>query len=217
MTVGGCGFGSVFLRQPTTFRIRIHAQHMTAGRFQQLHRELSQQPQADDRHAMAQFHTGHPHRLQRDAAQRHKGGLFKRHALRDWHAQVARDAHHLGVAGVAAARTGDPISDAVRARACPSPHAAAHVQYHAGRGVAQGHGRFQAGHGLAIGLQQPFGAALVHHLLHPVRSGQRLAQQTLPGDVNHGPFGTHADQRGPRLHQHLPPPGMGWCRHLGQL
>jgi hypothetical protein len=103
------------------------------------------------------------------------------------HAQIAGHADDFGVGGVAGAGAGHPVADGKLGDPL------AHINDHPGRGVAHGHGRFQVGHGLVVGLQRPLGAHLVHYLLNPVWPGQGFAQQALPGDVNHRFFGAHAN------------------------
>ena len=66
-------------------RINVHCQHAAAGRFQQLHRELTQQPQANHSDHVAEFGLGGTYAMESHRTQRCESGFVKRDFVAaDW-------------------------------------------------------------------------------------------------------------------------------------
>ncbi len=80
------------------------AEDVAAGRFEQLHRQLTDQPKTDDDAHLAQLHVGHAHALQCDRTNRGKRGLFVGDCLGQAYREVLGHGDELGVVGQTCAR-----------------------------------------------------------------------------------------------------------------
>ena len=82
--------------------VEVDPDHFAAGGPEELADELADQPEADDRHPLAQPDIGLTDAVHRDAPQRREGGVLEAEAGRQPHAQVAGYAIDLRVHGAVA-------------------------------------------------------------------------------------------------------------------
>ena len=195
-----CGLGAVLERERALGRIEIHSDHAAAVGAAQLHQELAEQAEPDDRDALAELEPRLTHRLERDRADRAGAGRFEAHPGRHRHHEVARHRVVLGVRRQPLADAGHPVADRelIDLRA--------HLDHRAGAAVAQHRGGLQAFLHLAHGGHQSLLAERLQHLPHLVR-----ALPCLLGEVHArlGDFhllGPDAHERVVRPHQHVTRP-----------
>ncbi len=190
--------------------IEIDAENAAAGRLEDLHRQLAEQPQPDDGHRVAEPDLRRPHALQRDRAQRDEGRLVEAHALGDLHRQILRHEDRFGVRGVIHPRAGNAIADAKLLRARP------HLAHRPRAAVAERQRRLQPRPHRVDRIPQPVALQLLQHLPHQIRPLLRLAHQRLLREIDRHLLRPRADQRCGIGHQHASAPAdrLGNLVHL---
>jgi len=142
--------------------VGVDAEDATSVSLEQLHGELSDQPQTDHHYVLAQSWIRHPHRLKCDRAQGGEGRRFRVHARGHAGAQLGGHRDNLCMAGEEGAGAGHQVTH------LETLHACADLQYGARGTVAQGKGRVEPAHGLSVGFDGALFASFVHHLTHQV-------------------------------------------------
>ena len=197
------------LGQPAPLGRRVEADHVDAGRPQDLHQQLPDQAEPDDAGGLPQPRLRLPVALHGDGPDGGEGGMLGGDPLGHGHAQVARDPVVLGVEGVAVAGAGDPLPDGQML------HAGAHLDDLAAQRVAERGVGVEPVADLSVGGAQALLGHRLHDLLDLVGPGAGLADQRQLALVDLHHLGAGRDERELRAHHHAARP-RGRQRDLEQ-
>ena len=87
------------------------AVHPATGRFKELHRQLADEPEADDGDVFSEANIGLPDALQCNRAKRGERGVLEGRASRYFRDEILRDANNFGVTGVILTGTGNAVTN----------------------------------------------------------------------------------------------------------
>ncbi|MEZ4408231.1 MAG: hypothetical protein R3A52_17395 [Polyangiales bacterium] len=157
-------------------------------RREELHRDLPEEPEPDDRHHRAEGGLDEAHAVERDGAHGDEARLFVGDPVGHAHREVRRDGVELGVVGDARARARDAVAHGEAARVGPHGRDAARERVPEGDGVVE-----LVAHGVEGG-EGALAAGLVEHLLHEVGALAGLLDEALARHVDDGALGARRDQ-----------------------
>ena len=187
--------------------VEVDADDRAAGRPQQHARDLADEAEADDRHALAEAHVGLPNAVHRDRSDGCERALLEAQRVGQADAEVAGHVVDLGVHGVVRSAAGDAVPGGQvtdqRARA----------EHDAGGRVAE-RGRVVElrSHG-GDRVLDPVTASLLEHDRDLVRARAGLLDEVLAAGLHLRSLGPRAQQAGAHVDEHA----FGRHRRKGNL
>ncbi len=182
------GIGAKRAREVAFRWDRVEAQHLAPVGLEQLHRQLTEEAEAHDHHALAQRGLGLAHALKGDRADRDERRALVVDSLGNRNAEILGNIIVLGVARISRSGAGDPVAD------LEALHAVSEFDDGSGAAVAEGDGVIELRPHRLDGADDPLALRLVHHLAHQVRARHGLARQARLRKIRQHFFRARADQ-----------------------